>query len=284
MRSVRAGATAGLVAVTVLWGATFVVVKDAIVHIPPIEFLVLRFALATVCFVPFLRSRATGLRAALGPGMAAGSMIGIGYLFQTLGLQHTSATRSGFITGLFVVLAPLASALVARKPPNVRGWVAVLLSTAGLYALSGARLDGLNVGDAMTLLTAIAFAFHVAILGRYSSEHDPVLLTALQMAVATVMFVPLSLMFEDPILPRTAPLWGAVVLLGVGASAVAYGVMTWAQRHLSPTRTAVTLTMEPVFAGVTGFLFLGERLTSAGWVGAAAILAAMLLVSVERAP
>lgn len=278
----RAGvATAALIAVTALWGTTFVVVKTAIETVPPIEFLALRFIIATALLVLVGFRHLKNIGAALLPGLAAGGMVGVGYLFQTLGLKYTSATRSGFITGLFVVMAPFADAMIAKRLPRMRGWIAIGLASAGLFALTGMDLAGLNVGDFMTLITAAAFALHIAILGKYSPLHRPVALATLQMAVASALFIPLSLATETPVIPTTASIWIALLVLGIGASAVAFLVMTWAQRHLSPTRTAVTLTMEPVFAGLTGYLILSERLSTMGIIGAAAIFLSMLIVSLD---
>jgi drug/metabolite transporter (DMT)-like permease len=273
-------ATGGLVLVAAVWGATFVTVKQAILEIPPFEFLAIRFVIATLVLVaifPKAAARATG--SALLPGILIGSALGIGYMFQTLGLQLTSATNAGFITGLFVVFTPLAGALVFRRLPSITGWLGVLMATAGLGLLtlrSGLRI---NQGDALVAITAIAFALHIVLLGRFAPHHDYRELAILQLAVSAIGFTAASLATERFIAPTTGSIWFAILLTSLGASSVAFLVMTWAQARLSPVRTAVTLTLEPVFAGITGFLVLGERVGVRGLLGAALILAAMLLVA-----
>jgi drug/metabolite transporter (DMT)-like permease len=228
---------------------------------------------------PKAAARATGR--ALFPGILIGSALGIGYTFQTLGLQLTSATNAGFITGLFVVFTPLAGAFVLRRLPGVTGWLGVLMATAGLALLTLRSDLRINQGDALVVVTAIAFAFHIVFLGRFAPLHDSRELAILQLAVCALGFTAASLVSERFIPPTTGSIWFALLLTSVGASSIAFLVMTWAQARLSPIRTAVTLTMEPVFAGITGFLVLGEVLSLRGWLGAALILAAMLLVDLQ---
>lgn len=281
----RAAAAASLVGVTAIWGLTFPVVKDAIEEIPPYEFLAIRFVIATLALAALFPRSVGRLRgAALAAGAAAGAALGAGYALQTIGLRFTSATRAGFITGLFVVFTPALAALMLRRRPSARALGGVLLATAGLVLLVSGRLEiSFNSGDALVLGCAVAFALHVVLLGRFAPRHDIRDLTLVQMATCAAAFVVISPLTEDLVVPRSGEVVFALVLTGLGASALAFTIQTWAQTHLSPTATAVTLTMEPVFAGIAGFLLLGERLTLLGWGGAALILAAMLLADVETA-
>jgi drug/metabolite transporter (DMT)-like permease len=257
-------------------------VKQAILEIPPFEFLAIRFVIATLVLAAiFPKAAARAAGRALFPGTLIGSALGIGYTFQTLGLQLTSATNAGFITGLFVVFTPLAGALVIRRLPGVTGWLGVLMATAGLALLTLRSDLRINQGDALVVVTAIAFAFHIVFLGRFAPLHDFRELAILQLAVCALGFTAASLVSERFIAPTTSSIWFALLLTSVGASSIAFLVMTWAQARLSPIRTAVTLTIEPVFAGVTGFLVLGEVLSLRAWLGAALILAAMLLVDLQ---
>lgn len=271
-----------LVAVTSIWGATFVVVKRAIEEIPPFEFLAIRFTIATIALAIVFPRQVRGTdRPTLAAGLWIGLALGIGYAFQTVGLKFTTATNAGFVTGLFVVFTPPVAALILRRFPSRAGVGAVALAAAGLLLLTASPQLRPARGDALIMVTAVAFAFHIVLLGKFAPSHDIRSLAVLQLAVAAAAFAVIALIFERLVLPSTATVWSALILTSIGASAIGFLVQTWAQTILSPTTTAVTLTMEPVFAGVTGFVFLGERLSYRGWAGAALILCAMLLVDLR---
>ena len=273
------GPTLALVAVTAVWGSTFVVVKDAVERMPVTDFLTWRFALAAIAML-LLRPRAV---ASLGPagrraGLLLGVALGSGYLFQTLGLQHTSAAVSGFITGMFVVLTPLGAAVLLRQAPSAIAWLAVAVATVGLGLLS---LRGLSVGtgELLTLGCAAAFALHIVGLGRWSSSYDAFGLAVVQLlavaALCAVVAVPGGLAA-----PPDATVWGALLLTALAATALAFVVQTWAQAHLPPTRAAVVMTMEPVFAGLFAVVVAGERLGARTVAGALLVLAAMVLTEI----
>lgn len=278
-------ATGALVAVTVLWGVTFVTVKDAIRAIPPYEFLAIRFWIATLTlallFPRIVRPPDRQARRAI---LAIGAALGVGYAFQTVGLKDTSATNAGFVTGLFVIFTPLVAAVVLRRAPSRIAAAGVILAAGGLLLLSLGPQWDFRRGDLLILVTAVAFAFHIVLLGRFSPQHDSRLLATGQLAVPAFGFTAVALLTERLVVPNRGSLWFALLLTGVGASAAAFLIQTWAQRHLSPTRTAVVLTMEPVFAGLFGYLLLGERLSARGWLGAGMILVSILLVSLQPAP
>lgn len=268
-----------MVGVTAVWGSTFVVVKDAVERMPVTDFLTWRFALASLAMLA-LRPRSV---AALGPagrraGLVLGAALGAGYLLQTLGLQTTSAAVSGFITGMFVVLTPLGAALLLRTPPGRTAWLAVLLATVGLGLLS---LKGLAVGggELLTLGCAAAFALHIVGLGRFASAFDAYGLAVVQLlavtALCAVVAVPGGLAA-----PPDGGVWAALVLTGLAATALAYLVQTWAQQHLSPTRTAVVMTMEPVWSAVFAVLVAGEVLGLRALAGGVLVLGAMVLTEV----
>jgi drug/metabolite transporter (DMT)-like permease len=271
--------TLALLAVTAVWGSTFVVVKDAVERMPVTDFLTWRFALAALVML-LLRPRAVATMGATGrrAGVLLGLALGGGYLLQTLGLQSTSAAVSGFITGMFVVLTPLGAAVLLRQPPGRAAWVAVGLATVGLgfLSLKGFAIGG---GELLTLGCAAAFALHIVGLGRWASSYDVYGLAVVQLltvaAMCAVVAVPGGLT-----VPPSAGVWGALALTALLATAVAFVVQTWAQAHLPPTRAAVLMTMEPVFAGLFAVLAAGERIGVRTLVGAALVLAAMILTEV----
>jgi drug/metabolite transporter (DMT)-like permease len=270
-------AAGALVAVTAVWGSTFVVVKDAVERMPVLDFLAWRFGIAAIAML-LLRPRAI---ARLGRGGRIrggwlGLALGAGYVTQTFGLEHTSASVSGFITGLFVVFTPLIAALLLRHEVGGAAWTAVGIATIGLGLLS---LHGFAIGygESLTVLTAVAFAAHIVGLGEWSAGRDPVGLAVVQLLVVAVLCgVPAA--FGGIALPPDAGVWAALALTGLAGTAVAFLVQTWAQSHLAPTRTAVVLTMEPVFAGLFGVLVAHDDFGARTAAGAVLVLAAMLLV------
>jgi drug/metabolite transporter (DMT)-like permease len=272
------------VAVTAVWGVTFPVVKAAVERVPPYGFNSVRFLLAGAALgavaVPALRRLS-------GQGLRHGAVLGValfgGYAFQTVGLQHTTASNAGFVTGMFVVFTPLLSAVVLRRAP---GWAAsggVVLAAAGLALLSLGDDFVPRYGDVLVLGCAVSFAAHIVGLGAWSARHDPVALTAVQLLVAGALHTTMAAALE---LGRAPVRWdggvvAAVAVTALLASAAAFLIQTAAQRHIPPTRTAIILTMEPAFAGLFGFLLLGERLIGRGWVGCGCILAGMLLAELR---
>ncbi len=266
-----------LVGVTAVWGSTFVVVKDAIARVPVMDFLAWRF---TVAALAMWVVRPTSVRRIGAPGrrvgVALGMALGAGYVTQTLGLRTAPATVSGFITGLFVVFTPLVAALVLRRRVPGSAWAGVALATAGLALLS---LRGLSVGtgEALTLLCALAYACHIVGLERWSSSYDAAGLAVVQLGTVAVACLAWSLPAGLSV-PPDAAAWGAVLLTALAGTSVAFFVQTWAQAHLSATRAAVVMTMEPVFAGVFGVTVGGDRLGARTVVGALLVLAAMFLV------
>jgi drug/metabolite transporter (DMT)-like permease len=272
-------ATGALVGVTAIWGSTFVVVKDAVEKMPVSDFLTWRFGIAALAMLA-LRPRSVARLGREGRrnGAVLGVALGAGYLLQTLGLQHTSAAVSGFITGMFVVLTPLIAAVVLRKPPAGPAWAAAGIATAGLGLLS---LHGfsMGIGELLTLGCALSFACHIVGLGEWSSRHDAYGLAVVQLLTTAMMCAAVAVP-GGLVVPPDASVWGALVLTALAATALAFVVQTWAQAHLAPTRAAVIMTMEPVFSGVFAVAVAGEQLGLRTLAGAALVLAAMLLTEV----
>jgi drug/metabolite transporter (DMT)-like permease len=266
-----------MVAVTAVWGSTFVLVRDAVAQIPPFAFIAYRF-LAAAVLLAALRPRLAAVAGT--PELAAGAVAGLalfaGYGFQTVGLQYTTASNAGFITGLSVVLTPLLAGLVLRQSPGRWPVAGALLAAVGLGLLSLQALE-VRRGDALVLGCAVAFATHILLLGRYAPQLSTYRLAVVQMATAGLCGLAWAGVAGDLVVPGSAEVWVALAITSVAASAAAFLIQTRAQREVSPTRTAVIFTMEPVFAGLFGFLLAGERLSGRGWLGAGLILAGMLV-------
>jgi drug/metabolite transporter (DMT)-like permease len=263
-----------LVGVTAVWGWTFVVVQDAIALYGVLPFLALRFALAAAVLAP-LSARAVARRT-LVVGGGIGLVLALGYLLQTTGLLFTTPTNSGLITGLFVVFAPLADRLFFGAQASRRIMVAVVLSLLGMALLAGGGSDGVNAGDLLTLLCAVALGLHIALLSRYSARHDTVGLTFAQILAMAILFAALWPLSGAVALPPRE-VWGALLVTGLLASAGAFYVQTFVQRRIPAARTAIILTMEPVFAALFGYWLAGDRLSAVQLGGAALILSALVV-------
>ncbi len=258
-------------------------VQDAVERLAVMTFLAYRFlpACALVTLV-FRRQLAALSREGWLAGVWMGIFLTSGYVFQTLGLQRTTAAKAGFITGLFVVLTPVFGALFFRQRAGWAAWAAAGVSTAGLYLLSGAGAGGSAEGDLLVLACAASFAFHILFTGRAVEDHHAGALLAVQLGVCGVATFVAAAASADLEMPRTAVVWNALVVTSLGATALGFFVQTYAQRHASPARTALILASEPAFAGLFAYLLAGETLDALGWTGAALIMAA--IVGVELVP
>jgi drug/metabolite transporter (DMT)-like permease len=277
-------ALAGLLIVCMWWGATFVVVKDAVERMPVMDFLAVRFLIAAAVMVAIRPRVVPAISRSLGSwrtGLAAhgtllGLALGLGYIGQTFGLQHTSATISGFITGMFVVFTPLIAGVLLRRRVGASAWVGVLVATTGLAVIS---LHGFSIGlgEGLTLLCAGLFSLHIVGLGEWSPRYDSYALAVVQLTAVGVLCA-IAAAPGGLTAPPDRVAWGAVLITALFATAFAFVVQTWAQTVLSPTRTAVVMTMEPVFAGLFGVLVGGDNLTVRIIVGGTLVVAAMYIV------
>jgi drug/metabolite transporter (DMT)-like permease len=266
-----------LVAVTAVWGLTFVQVKDAVELYPLFAFLAVRFAIAsaTLAVPAWPRARRLGCEGWLA-GAALGALLAAGYALQTAGLERTTVSSTGFITGLYVVFTPLLALLLFRARIGAAVWVGAALSTLGLGLLSGVGA-GVLAGDALVLGASALYSLQIVAMERYAPRHDPLAFTQVEMLAAFAGFAVLALALGQVELPRGWTVWGALLVTGVFASALGFLVQTWAQRRTSATRTALAFALEPVFAAVFGFWLAGDRLGAAGWAGAALIMAGIVI-------
>lgn len=277
------GVQLALIAVAAVWGGTFVVVKDAVAAYPLYAFLALRFAIAVVAFALVIPSSLKLMRRdTLAAGLLAGLFLTAGYVFQTWGLQGTSASKAAFITGMFVVITPALQALLLRRIPRFTTVLGVALAVVGLWLLSGGGGGGWSTGDTRVLICAAAYSAHMIVLGAIGDRHDVRPLTLVQLATVAVVCGAVSLVTEPVALPAEGSVWVALLITGVFASAVAFAVQTYAQQILSPAKTALILITEPAFGGIFGW-FAGERLGVGGVVGAALILSGMVVAELVGA-
>jgi drug/metabolite transporter (DMT)-like permease len=263
-----------LIAVTAVWGVTFVQVKDAVAIYPLLPFLALRFAIASLTLSPGAR-RVKGLgRSGLGAAALAGGLLAAGYVLQTFGLQRTSVSSAGFVTGMYVVLTPLIALVLFRLRVGATAWVGAALATGGLAMLAGVH-GGSTVGDLLVLGAAAVYSLQIVLMERYAPRYDAVAFTLVEMVVA---FAGLSIAaIPTAAVPHGWTVWGALLVTGIFASALGFLVQTWAQQQTSATRTALVFTLEPVWAAIFGYTLAGDRLGALGWGGCAVIMAGIVL-------
>jgi drug/metabolite transporter (DMT)-like permease len=283
-----------LLAVVLVWGTTFSLVKAALADTTPLLFNLLRMTLAFLVLAAVnLRSLNKISRQELALGAAAGLFLALGYQFQTAGLAHTTSAKAAFITGLVVVLVPLLSAVpgvsaeAATPGLTLDTLAGAALAFAGLVLLTTpphagvALFSGLGFGEVLCLACALAFAAHLLMLARAAPRFSARTLGTLQIGFAAlVMLVTLPLGGRAFLRP-TPVLWLALGVTAVLATAAAFTIQSWAQQHLPATHTALILTLEPVFAWLTGLLFLGERLSPRALSGAGLILGGILLAELR---
>jgi drug/metabolite transporter (DMT)-like permease len=287
----RAAAELALVGNTVVWGATFILVKSALGGISPVLFLTLRFSLATAALALLFRKPLAipGAWKGVGAGALVGTFLFLGFLFQTLGLRLTSAPKSAFITGLTSVMAPLLGSFVYRNRPRISEWCGILTAMAGLglMTLPGAGIAAINRGDVLTFVCTIAFAAHIVSLGYFSRRVGFELLSVAQVGTAALCSVgllaagSLSGWAETPHVEWRPAVVSAILITGLFATALAFTVQAWAQKYTTHTRTALIYMLEPVVAWATSYLLAGEGLTQRAAAGAALILGGVLLVELK---
>jgi len=272
-------ATLLLVGITAIWGSTFFLIHDVVLELSPADFLAVRFTIAAVVMLAAFRRQVMALsRREIQVGVGLGILYAVAQILQTIGLVHTEASRSGFITGTYVVLTPILTAVLLRERIPRSTWAAVLMATGGLATLSLNGVGfGFGLGESLTLIAAAFYAMHIIGLGRYSSPGSAAGLSAIQMLVIAVV----SLVAAAPggiALPQGAGAWASVLYMALMAGAVAIWGQTWAQSHLPATRAAIVMTLEPVFAAGFAVALGGESLTVRMLLGGAMILAAMYTV------
>lgn len=270
-------ASLALLSVTATWGSTFFLIHDLLERVPVLDFLALRFAIASVGLV-LIFPRALGrlTRTSLRQAVALGLVYGVAQVLQTAGLARTPASVSGFITGTYVVATPLFAALLLRSRITAVTWGAVLLAMAGLGVLT---LSGLSVGygEALTFVSALLYALHIVGLGAWSQARQATGMAIVQLMVITVLCSAATLP-DGIVLPQTTADWLSVIYMALLAGALAMAAQTWAQAHLAPTRAAIIMSMEPVFAAFFAVVLGGESATARFAVGGAMVLSAMLVV------
>ena len=273
-----------LVLVTFLWGATFVLVKDALNDISPFLFNAIRFCLGSAALVFIYRKHLPRFTAgSLRSGLVVGTFLWLGYEFQNAGLKLTTPSKAAFITGLAVVLVPLLLAIFWRKVVNAWAGAGVVSALVGMYLLTvpaggtGLNLESMNRGDLLVLVASIAFAFHIIFLGHASQNHAYEQIAILQTGVAAILMSGTALIGEKTSVVWSPPVIWALIVTSLGCTAAGFTIQAWAQQFTPATHTALIVSLEPVFAWIVAFFTVHERLGRRSGVGAVLMLAGVLI-------
>jgi drug/metabolite transporter (DMT)-like permease len=284
-RMTRIRADILLVAAAAIWGFAYLFQKTAMADIGPLTFVASRAIIATLCLAVIAsfearRAPAPMPRSLIRTGILAGVLFFVAAALQQAGLVTATITNTGFLTALYVVTTPLMAWLVFRRFPNAIVWPAVLLAFIGVWLLGGGSIAGLSTGDMLVAASALGWSAHLLVVSRAASHGRPIAFTAIQFAAVAVCAVPLAIMFEPVSLAALTAAAPSILFVGVLSSALTFTIFAAALRHTPPGETTILVSTEVLFAAAAGAIFLGDRLTPIGWIGAALMFAATLLVQV----
>ncbi|MBI5960878.1 MAG: DMT family transporter [Chloroflexi bacterium] len=268
--------------VALIWGSTFVTVQNALDAVGPLTFVAWRFILAAVFMaILFHRRLSRFTRRDVLAGGLIGVWLSMGYIFQTIGLQTTTTAKTGFITGLSVVIVPVLATLLLRKPPGRGPIMGIIAATVGLGFLTLNTDLHIETGDLWVMGCAFAFALHIVSVSHFSPRSDPMLLSIVQIATVAVLGTGAAFSFETPTLDLPVETWAAVAFTGVAATALAFGLQVYVQRFTTPTHTALLFSLEPVFAAFFGWWWAHEKLGPKELIGCGLILVGMIIAELR---
>ena len=268
----------GLLIVAVIWGLTFVLVKAALNDAPPFSFAALRFGLATlITFLIVNKNIITSTKNEIIGGILCGFFLFLGYTFQNFGLMNTTATKSAFITSISVLIVPLLLIAMDIQKVSLQIWAAAVLATLGLYLLILPGGKGINIGDVLTFGCAISFALHIIAQDNYLKKKIRILpFFCIQLVFVTLISFVHAQIFEPESVIWSNRLIKAIIITGVLATFISFLLMTWAQKILNPSETAIIFAMEPVAAALFAIVFAGEILGFWGWIGGGLVCLAVV--------
>jgi drug/metabolite transporter (DMT)-like permease len=276
MKRWQADLTLGIVAL--IWGSTFVTVQNALDAVGPLTFVAWRFTLASALLIALFHRR---LRAITWPEALSGGLLGVwlagGYIFQTIGLQTTTTAKTGFITGLSVVIVPVLATVLLRRPPGRWPVVGIAAATVGLAVLSLNNDFSVAPGDLWVLACALMFALQIVAVARFSPQYDSIRLSVGQIVAVMILANVSAFAFETPSFNLPLKTWEAIAFTGVVATALVYSLQVYVQRFTTPTHTALLFSLEPVFAAFFGWWLAHETLGAKELIGCGLILAGMIV-------
>lgn len=278
-----------LLIVTIAWGVSFLLTKNALVGLETFNFLAVRFGIATlISVVIFLKDMIRMSRKTLLLGIGVGSVMFAAYALQTVGITLTTISKSAFITGTSVLMVPLFMALFLKRIPDRSSLLGAFMAFVGLglMTLTGGSADvgaagSLNLGDLLTLIAAVGFALYILAVGKYTTQVDSIPFAIVQLGTVAVFSGITSLLFESPIVPTGSETWFAILFLAIVCTSLAFIVQNVAQKYTTSTHTALIFSGEPVFAAMFAYVMIGEVLGRNGIIGGGLILAGMLVAELN---
>lgn len=272
-----------LIFITVIWGTTFIIVKNAVKLVPVYNFLFLRFLVAFLVLAAIYFKRLRNIdRKTLIISIIIGIMLFAGYALQTTGLKYTTASKSGFITGFSVVLVPVLEALIIKTKPTKSSIAGIILAVVGLWFLTTNIDFSINFGDFLTLLCAVAFAMQIVLISKFAPSIDTYLLAIIQIAVVLALSGIFSILFEKPSIPASFDIWSAILITGILATAFALAAQNTMQANTSATHAALIFSLEPVFSAIASFLIAGEVMSFRAIIGAFLMFTGIILSEIPE--
>ncbi|PZT56610.1 DMT family transporter [Paenibacillus silvae] len=267
---------------TVIWGSSYLFMKSGLASIQELNLIALRFGLAFIAAALFFHRRLRKVdRGTLVAGAILGTALFAAFVFITYGVQRTTASQAGFLISLAVIFVPVLTTILRRRMPDKRLLVSILVAVTGLALLTLQHELSLHIGDVLCIVAALIYAIYIMLVGKFTPKHDPLTLGTVQLGVAALWGTAATFMFESPRLPDNPQSWAAILGLGILCSGLGYILQTLAQRHASPTKTSLIFSLEPLFAAAFAFTFQGEMLTLQGYIGAAFMLAGVLITEIR---
>jgi len=273
-------ADASMLSIALIWGSTFIIVKQAVEMTPPVAFNTLRFFVAAVSILPFVYLRRKNINwQSIKQGLTLGVVLFLIFTLQTIGIKYSSASVAGFLTGLYVLFVPIMSSLFYKMIPHPMTIVGAFLATVGMLLTGSTGSLNFTGGEWLVMGGAFFIAVQIILTDKFSKESDVVLLSAFQIITAFLLGLGYNLIFEPSLLPEdnTLYFWGSVIGTGVFATVICFLVQTAMQKYTTPSKAAVFFTMEPVSSAFFSFLIVGEVLSGRQYSGAGLIVAAILL-------
>ncbi|MGM0445830.1 MAG: DMT family transporter [Bacillota bacterium] len=267
-----------LIFIVMIWGTTFPLMKIALGNVKPFYFISLRFITAFIVLTLILNKRLKKINLkTFKIGIFLGLWLFLGYAFQIYGLQFTTASRSGFITGLSVIVVPFLSIFILKEMPSLSSWIGVFLALVGMYFLTGFTEAGFNYGDLLTFFCAVSIALQIVFLSKYIKNEDPLVITWLQITTVMVLGTAISFFESSASVPINSNSIAVIIYTGIFATALAIFVQSRAQQFTTSTHTGLIFSLEPVFGALFSFMILNERMQAMGIIGAGLIFLGIVL-------
>ena len=282
-----------LIAITILWGSTFVIVKQSLSDISSALYVAIRFSTASIILLPiFLKFRKLGEKLIIWPGAALGVLLFLGFVTQTMGLQYTTATKSAFITGTFVVMIPFFQIFIEKKKPSRGTVIGIFLVFMGLIFLSSpgnsifefisSLGSGFNFGDFLTFLCAVFFAIQVVYIDKFSKENPVLSLLFSQLVTVSILSFFLVFLFDVTSIEKAKIVYNGNVIFSllftaIVATLINIGLQTRYQKSVSPSKAGIIYSFEPLFAAILAFYVLDEKISNFGYIGGILIIAGLII-------